>query len=134
MKVATIYQKSTGEIVMTAYGPDEESLDLQLDNNPGCAILHGADLNGGEVYIKNGRAENRPRMSLSVSGDVQLSVNQVLLIEGIPDGAEVMHPDGVTAVSDGYVEWSTVEPGRYDFQIRCFPYKEESVYAFVGQV
>lgn len=132
MKTGTVYNKATGEVIMTVVAPDENGVLLQIRDESSEAVLFDQLVEGSTHYIVNGEVVDRPSMPLSVASDQQLEVDQVLTIEGIPPGSEVIHPDGATIVNDGFVEWASVEPGRYSFRIINFPYVEVSFDAIVG--
>lgn len=79
-----------------------------------------------EVYVSNGAVVARPTMPLSVSNS-SIAPDAILTISGIPEGAELWHPDGVDIVVGGTVEWSTPVPGTYRFTFEKFPFIEQEV-------
>ena len=126
MIIGTIYIKESGEISRTVYVPTVDDLVIQC--NDGESYLPG-ELSP-DHYIKDGEVVQRPTMDLTVSS-TELEVDEVLRIENIPEGSKVFHPEGELIVDDGYIEWSSVEPGTYLFRFENFPYMEEEVNAVV---
>lgn len=132
MKVGLLYEKQSGRIVMNVVAPDEESVLLQKMGREDLEAILDLEVDGREFYIKNGSPRPRPEMSLSLQGDVYLGVNEVLRIESIPAGTEVVYPGGKAIIDDGFIEWSANEPGSYYFKFSNFPLKEVEVNAIVG--
>lgn len=132
MKVGLLYEKQSGRIVMNVVAPDEESVLLQKMGREDLEAILDLEVDGREFYIKDGSPEPRPEMALSIQGDAYLAVGEVLRIEGIPVGTDLIYPGGRTKVDDGFIEWSTNEPGSYYFKFSNFPAKEVEVNAIVG--
>lgn len=132
MKVGLIYEKQSGQIVMNVVAPDEESIHLQKIGRDDLEAIVDLELDGREFYIENGLPRPRPEMGISVQGEVYLSVGEVLRVDGIPAGTDVVYPGGRAKVDDGYIEWSTNEPGQYYFKFSNFPVKEVEINAIVG--
>jgi hypothetical protein len=63
-----------------------------------------------------------PKMALTVT-------QNPFTITGIPTGTLVTYPGGELIVDDGFIEWSSVVPGNFAFQLSCFPYQDEVIYA-----
>lgn len=131
MKTGLIYEKNSGRILMTVVAPDEEGVLLQKMGREDLEAIMDANSNGREFYIQNGAPVERPEMKLSIKGDVYLDVGEVLKVEDIPKGTEVIYPAGIATVDDGFIEWSAVEPGSYYFKFINFPMKEEEIHAIV---
>ena len=131
MKEGTIYDLATGRIEMTVVAPDEEGVKIQIIGKPGLGIYFDNKIDGANFYINEGKVLERPSMSLSLTDEVYLSVGEVIRIEGIPEECDVSHPGGVTQVNDGFVEWSSVEPGDFTLSFSKFPYKEVTINAIV---
>ncbi|SUE95808.1 Uncharacterised protein [Ectopseudomonas mendocina] len=117
---------------MNVVAPDEESILLQKIGRDDLEAILDLDLNGQEFYIENGSPKPRPDMGVSVQGEAYLSVGEVLRVEGIPSGTDVVYPGGRATVDDGFIEWSTNEPGSYYFKFFNFPAKEVEINAIVG--
>lgn len=132
MKTGLIYQVATGQIMMTVVAPDEESILLQKHGREDLDAIMDIEVDGREFYIHEGAPKPRPEMGLSVQGEAYLSVGEVLRVEGIPAGTEVVYPGGRATVDDGFIEWSTNEPGNYYFKFFNFPAKEVEINAIVG--
>ena len=75
----------------------------------------------------------RPTFSLSVSA-LSVPVSTTVTISNIPTGTLVIHPGGSLVVDDGFVDWSALEPGDYEFKFQNFPYIEEAVSVTVTAV
>lgn len=132
MKTGTIYNTVTGQIEMTIIAPDEEGVTVQTHGREDLGVIFDQQISGKNFYIADGKPVERPEMSLSINQDVYLGIDEVLRVDGIPVGAKVVHPDGISQVDDGFIEWSSVEPGQYHFHITCFPFKEVDFNAIVG--
>ncbi len=130
MKRGTIYNLATGQIEMNVEAPDEAGIVLQTTGREGLAIVFDEMFDSMQVYIQNELPVPRPEMPW-VGGDVGLTVGEVFRLDGIPVGSSVRHPGGSAVVNDGFIEWSTNEPGSYLIQVINFPYKEVNFNAIV---
>lgn len=90
MKVGLIYEKQSGRIVMNVVAPDEESIYLQKTGRDDLEAIVDLELDGREFYIENGSPKPRPEMGISVQGEAYLSVGEVLRVDGIPAGTDVV--------------------------------------------
>ena len=124
----TIYNRTTGEIYLTAAGSDESILEAQLPLYPDSTYLVGEQVDGGGYYLPNGVKTPRPFMGLMVTPPEDHSAGY-LHIDLIPEGTQAIGPNFDTVVNDGYLEWSSVEPGEYQVTLINFPYKHEVVNA-----
>lgn len=88
----------------------------------------------GEDYYFDVSPQPRPSFSLVYQQSVM--AEEVFSVTGIPIGTEVTYPgptgEPVTeTVNDEFIEWSSVEPGTYQFTFVNFPYKELTIDAVV---
>lgn len=140
MVYGTIYDITTGRIMMTTQFPDQSGIQLQCTLNPNYRAYIGAELNAREWYFdQNQEPTLRPSLGLSIGdGDedgmieVTLSPGELLTVTGIPTGTHVLHPAGEDVVDDGFIEWATDDPGEYRLFFHNHPMKEVSVHAIVG--
>lgn len=78
-------------------------------------------------YVLNGEILPRPHLNLQVT-------QNPFRVEAIPPGTLVTFPGGEVEVNDGFIEWSSVEPGEYVFRFENPPYFEETVIAHITDV
>lgn len=78
-------------------------------------------------YAPEGELTERPSMNLGVS-------QNPFRVDNIPEGTVVTFPGGTVTVDDGFLEWSAIEPGEYEFHFANFPYQEETVIAHITNV
>lgn len=123
-----IYKKSTGEILRRCEVP-WSALMAQLRDGE-TYILGDAD--DSKFFIENYQVTPRPLMPIQVAKN-EVMVGEPFRIEGIPSGCKVFYPNGNLVVDDGYIEWSSAVTGRFTFRLKCFPFREVSVYASVTQ-
>ena len=132
--VGTIYSKVTGEIYTAMYGPDKESIEIQLPLYEDSAYLLGEFLESDEWYLPSGVKTHRPEMKLKVSAKV-LPVNETLVISGIPENTTVIAGNDEYLITDGKLEWSSaVSTENFTFEFSCFPYKHKVVNIAVTKV
>jgi len=127
---ATFYNSKTGQIEMSIEAPDEETVILQ-SRSKDAAIYWGDAYNWADTYFDRGDPVPRPQMKLYVDPGLSLSAGQELLVRNIPKGCKVTHAGGAVSVDDGFISWSTDEPGEYTFLFQLFPYAEVEVNASV---
>lgn len=132
MKEGTIYRKDTGAIEMTVVAPDEYGVFLQVKDANLQGVILGKQIKGADYYIVDGKETPRPEMPVSHTGEVYLSINEVIRVDGLQVGSRLLYPGGQTIVDDGYFEWSSVAPGSFNFMIEKFPFKEVRINAIVG--
>ncbi|WP_020209047.1 hypothetical protein [Gilvimarinus chinensis] len=128
MKGSVIYSNNSGEILEVCAPPLSSKDIARLE--PGLGFIHVESIADDFLdgfYIDNDVPTPKALMSLSVSGPVVAGDDWV--VTGIPTGATVKYPGGEIVVNDGYVSWSSLEPGRYPFEIKSVPYITEVVYA-----
>jgi hypothetical protein len=88
----------------------------------GMSIYEGECPSPETVYAPLGVIQQRPVMPLVVT-------QNPFTITGIPTGTLVKYPGGELIVDDGFIEWSSAVPGEFAFQLSCFPYRDEVIYA-----
>ena len=128
---ATIYDSKTGQIELSIEAPDKETVLLQGTAPPRAVYWEDA-LDWHTHYFVKGAPVSRPKMVLYVTPGTELKVAEQLLVRNIPKGCKVTHPAGTTLVEDGFISWSTITPGTYEFKFKCFPYQDEVFNASVG--
>lgn len=82
-------------------------------------------------YAPEGKPTPRPKFNINV---VQKGLDSPFRIDNIPKGTLVEYPNGSILVDDGYIEWDSLVEGVYEFKLTNFPYQEEVVYAYIGNV
>lgn len=130
---ATIYDKTTGEIIMSVEGPDEETVHLQgIPEN--AAISWGSIEDHATTYFVKGKPVPRPLMHLNIVSGTQLIPGELLIINNLPPECTVGHPAGESVITDGSVSWSTLEEGTYRFTFKSYPYVEEKINVIIRPV
>lgn len=117
----TIYNRHTGQIISTVEAPDEAGVLLQCTINPDYEAHVGAAYDNDKWYFLNGEPTPLNQMELKITPvldveelEVDLKPDEVLRVENIPAGADVVYPGGVLRdVNDGFIEWSCDEVGSY---------------------
>ena len=127
---ATIYNSKTGQIEMSIEAPDEETVLLQ-NRSKDSSIHWGEAYAWNDTYFDKGQPVPRPQMKLYIDPGYELNAGQELLIRNIPKGCKVTHAGGATSVDDGFISWSTDEPGDYSFLFQLYPYAEVEINASV---
>lgn len=74
-----------------------------------------------------GEVEERPVFALSHPGSVLAGA--VFRVDDIPAGTTVTGPNFSEVVDDGFIEWTSMEPGTYRIAFENFPYMEHSINA-----
>jgi hypothetical protein len=131
MITATVYEKEQGQVLMTVEAPDEETVHLQIQNPSKEEILWGEKIDGQLFYFVAGSVVPRPVFPLEIKNGLTVATGQVIRISKIPIGCTVRYPGGTAVVNDGYIEWSSVTAGTFDFSFSLFPYQEMSLNAIV---
>jgi hypothetical protein len=121
MKSVVFYDPATGRIVSTGVIQDHM---IEANTPSGCSYLESLNANPKTDYVLNGVVTPRQAMQISVL-PTELSVNEVMTITGVPVGSVLHHPDGVSPINDGTIEWSTNAPGLHTFLIVNTAYLEE---------
>ena len=98
--------------------PDETAIEVTIEAN---------DLN---EYYYQGQVVSRPVFDLQYT-TLTIDTTEILSITSVPAGTTVTHPDGSMVVDDGFIDWSCVEPGIYEFSFENFPYMSEVLSATV---
>lgn len=141
MYKGTIYNGKTGMIISTCRASSEADIVLQTTLNPEHKAYIGEEFDAMLYYFEEDAPVSRMRMKLTVNGtehvytdfgeepEHEFKAGDILRIEGIPKGAELQYIDGTIIVDDGYIEWSTDEPGLYQFNLSLFPYAATRIYA-----
>lgn len=142
MIVGTIYKISTGAVVMTVQGPDEDNVHLQCTLDPDYAAFVGEQVDGEKFYFKDGQPTLRTVMDVkfepaspdSEDSMIKLGREQVLRVTGIPEGTRLIAPGNVDMiVDDGYFEWETDVRGNYHFSLfKDQSYTGVAFHAIVG--
>lgn len=122
---------ATGEILR--YGSCPETLIVAQAEGGETALECASDVTDETHYHDGLDFVPRPSFDLLQSATT-FSTAQTMTISGIPVGTEVLHPGGVTIVDDGFIDWSAVEPGDYQFSFSNFPYRIEVLNAVVTAV
>lgn len=117
MKTWIIYT-DTGEVVGRMAGA--QPVPAELDGN----YAQEGSANADTEYILNSAVTPKPNLSLTASATT-FTTAQIFSVSGIPAGSIVIHPGGSSVIDDGALEWSTVEPGNYQIEIKLFPYISE---------
>ena len=126
-----VFDNSSGEIVKTG-SCQESDADLQAGAGQTSRVLKG-DWNDVDHYYDGESFAQRPSFDLQPSA-LEFSAGQVFRVNNIPEGTEITYPGGSVTVDDGFIEWSTIEPGKYEFEFENFPYKPEVISAKVTAV
>ena len=120
---------NTGEI-LRAGRCQLEYLNLQALTSDEEAIEINSPVDDMQEYYNGTVFILRPSFTLQYT-TLTIDTTETLNISNIPTGTTVTHPDGSTVVDDGYIDWSCVEPGEYEFSFDNFPYKPVSLNATV---
>ena len=129
MKSYIVYKVTTGEILRGG-SCQEASISEQANDLDELAVETPSEANDLTEYYHQGQVAPRPTLSLQHSALV-INTTETLSITNIPTGTTVTHPDGSVVVNDGFIDWSCVEPGVYEFSFENFPYVPEVLSATV---
>jgi hypothetical protein len=77
-------------------------------------------------YIVDDEVYDRPKMALDISSK-QVSVDEEIIIRGIPVGTVFLYGNGEETIDDGQVEWSSNVAGNFEFVLSNFPYQTEVI-------
>lgn len=142
MIVGTIYKMSTGAVVMTVQGPDEENVHLQCILDSDYAAFVGEQIDGEKFYFKDGLPTLRtvmdvkfePRRPNLEDSLINLSKGQNLRVTNIPEGTRLIAPGNVDMIiDDGYFEWESDVSGNYHFSLfKDQSYTGVTFHAIVG--
>ena len=80
-------------------------------------------------YVEDGQLKVRPIMSLS--GGESVGVDEIWRVDGIPPGTTLTYLESRIVVDDGFIEWSSTVPGRFEFHFSNFPYQDATLYAVI---
>lgn len=126
LKTFAIYDVESGAIRGRLIAPPAE---VQINRRPGEAALPVEDQSVSEAthYILGGQFTPRPIMGLDIP-TLAVGVGEPVVIDGVPPDTTCYHPDGVSTIDDGQVEWSATLPGRYQLRFENFPYRDAEVW------
>lgn len=123
-----VRKENTGEIVKTG---NCQQGDLGIQAGPGeVAEEITKSVNDVDHYFDGTDYVKRPVLVLQ-HPTPRFTIGEPFRIDGIPPGTLVEHPEGSLQVDDGFLEWSSLEPGVYRFHFHSFPYKPKKIIAEV---
>lgn len=77
-------------------------------------------------YVVDGEVYDRPKMALNISSK-QVSIDEEIIITGIPNGTVFLYGNAEETIDDGQVEWSSNVAGNFEFVLSNFPYQTEVI-------
>lgn len=111
-----------GRIIKTVSGHEMQILRQHEVVSGNVPLIIVDDLLSPDVanthYVNGGRLEQRPSMSLHVSG---------LHVEGLPAGAIITIDGQQYQCNETVAELSFSYPGRYKVDVSCWPYQDVSL-------
>lgn len=131
MLTATIYEETSGAVLMVVEAPDEDTVLLQVQDPKKEKILWNEKIDGTSFYFVAGAVVPRPVFTFEVPTKGVIEVGQTWRVNNIPPGCSVIHPGGRATVNDGYIEWASATEGTFEFRFELFPYKEMTLNAVV---
>lgn len=123
----TCYSRGTGEFLWVGSVPSF-MFDIQT-NNEVIALPGIYDSKTQYVNLTSEEVENRPPLPIVVNKTSILANGlDEWIVTGIPEGALVTDPTGVTStVNDGEIVFSVDIPDTYVFIIKAFPYLDTEI-------
>ena len=121
-----ICDKSTGQITTTGVSSDVDSVPYDIDTE---LLIKDIEADGMVDYhdLVTGKVKKRPRSNAILDkAKVKADKKDESTIKDIPKGSEVtMAGTGATVINDGSLKMTFDKPGKYNIEIRNFPYLDE---------
>lgn len=119
-----VYEEASGRVIK--YGTCQiETLAAQAGDGQVSMKLDAPFVPDPPKYILDGEITERPTMPLVE----EANDGPLFHLTGIPVGTKVLFPDGEIIVDDGFIQWTSLVEGEYQFILTNFPYVEEVRYA-----
>lgn len=123
-----VYETASGVVLKQVMASSQDLADAQV--GVGEAFIAG-NINSETHYYdpSNSYAVTaKPAMGLTyseavVDGAVTITTEEVFTISDIPAGVAVIHPGGSQVISDGELDFSSIEPGQYQLEFVKNPYR-----------
>lgn len=87
-------------------------------------------VNPEEDYILGGVITPRPIAGVTQT-TTTINTGQTVTFNNIPNPCTVLHPGGEDIITDGFLDWSSTEPGNFKFEFWAYPHKPETLYVTV---
>ena len=128
------YKRSDGTIIQAVRTNAPTPPQLEVNDELDVLIVEGS-FDATTQYINNGLITDRPEMGISIDIDTA-PIGEYIRITNVPVGAVLHHPSegeiyADTVINDGFVEWTSLEPGTFNLSLSKPPMMEEHIDATI---